>query len=493
MNKSRLILILKTFSKEELKDFRKFVDSPFFNKEGKYVLRFYDELKKYYPDFENKNLEKKNLFKILYPGKIFSDSLFRKLSSVLQNLAEEYLNLLYFNNSGYLKEIINLQMLRERRITGLFELKSAELNKLYNEHKENIDMDFFRNRFKHELEKINYYMDSNSFVKQQQQSLQDIQNYIIYDSLLSILDIAYNIHIGLSSMYSGKTNIVIQFLEKLDLNSAAEILKKDTPSLYPIFELFYLRYLSFLDFDNETYTRYKKSAFKNLKFYNRENQFTILVSLQNFCITKFVKGDKKFLDELHSIHKEMVKRDLLINKQNGFINLSSYRNIILTAQSIGNLAWMEKFINKYEKNILPEQRESLSAWAMASLYYEKRKLNEALKKLQNVKNDHFLTKHDIKILMLKIFFEQEEYETAISFADTYRHMVENDKTYSEMHRNSHRSFAVFYSRFVKLVANKNFYELQYLKPEIEKSVTNSKEWLLNQISKFNKKSDRLKI
>lgn len=491
MNKSRLITILKTFSKDEIKDFRKFIDSPYFNKEGKYVLRFYDELKKYYPDFESNKLEKINLFKSLYPDKNYNDSVVRKLSSSLLKLSEEYLNYIYFIKSGYSKDLMNLRMLRERRLTNQFELKSGELDEILSEHRENIDLDFFRNRFKLEIEKINYFMDSNSFVKQQQQSLQNIQTFIVYDALISILDIAYNILIGLSSMYSGKANVALQFIENLNLEKISELLKNKTPDIYPVFELFYLRYQSILNFDDKIYRKYKKIVIKNLKSYNRENQFTLLVSLQNYCITKFVKGYKEFVGELHEIHKEMLKRDLLINKQNGYINLSSYRNIILTAQNCGNLDWMEKFIRDYEKNILPEQKESLSAWAMASLYYERKKFSEALSKLQNVKNDHFLTKHDIKLLMLKIFYELGEFETAITFADSYRHMVENDKTYSEMHRNSHRCFAIYYSKLIKLVANNNLKELPFLKNEVEHSASNSKEWLLEKIIKKIDKPDSI--
>ena len=489
MKNTKIINLLRKFSENELKDFRKFVDSPFFNKEGKYVLRFYDEIRKYYPEFTDLNLERKNIFEKLYPGKFYDDVIMRKLSSSLQRLAEEYLNYVFFRSSGYAKDLMNLRMLRERRLVSQFELKAQDLETSFTEKKHQIDIDYFRNRFRLETEKINYYMDFNSLVKQQQNSLQKIQGYIVYDALINILDIAYNILVGLNTMYSGKANVVLKIIDILDLESVSAMLKKESPDLFPVFELFYLRYLSMLKFDEETYRKYKKAAFKNLDLYNRENRFTIMVSLQNFCITKFVKGERKFAYELHEIHKEMLKMELLINETNGYMNMNSFRNIILTAQYVGKYSWMEKFIRDYEKSILPEQRESLSAWAKASFHYSNGNFKEALKELQSVKNDHFLTKHDIKLLLMKIFYELKDYETAISFADTYRKMVENDKTYSDIHKNSHKKFAIFYSKFIKLVANNNYSELPFLRSEVEKAVCNSKEWLIEKMNIEIKKPD----
>ena len=127
MKNSKLISLLKSFSEYEIKHFRQFIDAPFFNKEGKYVLRFYNEVRKYYPEFTNSNLERKNIFEKLYPGKFYDDVIMRKLSSSLQRLAEEYLNYVYFRSSGYAKDLMNLRMLRERRLVSQFELKAEEL------------------------------------------------------------------------------------------------------------------------------------------------------------------------------------------------------------------------------------------------------------------------------------------------------------------------------------------------------------------------------
>jgi len=60
MQNTKIIQFLKCLSKDELREFGKFVRSPFHNNR-KDVIRFYDVLKKFYPDFNINETEKKNL------------------------------------------------------------------------------------------------------------------------------------------------------------------------------------------------------------------------------------------------------------------------------------------------------------------------------------------------------------------------------------------------------------------------------------------------
>ena len=59
--KSNIIQLLSIFSKEEMKEFEKFVKSPFHNNRAE-VTRFFDSIKKFYPDFNQKEFTKENIF-----------------------------------------------------------------------------------------------------------------------------------------------------------------------------------------------------------------------------------------------------------------------------------------------------------------------------------------------------------------------------------------------------------------------------------------------
>src|SRR5437762_7687979 len=90
MKDSKLISILKTFSKEEFKEFGKFVDSPFFSK-GRNLKPLYEALKKFYPSFEIPEFSAEKIFGMLHKNETYSAVLIRKLFSDMTRLAEEYL------------------------------------------------------------------------------------------------------------------------------------------------------------------------------------------------------------------------------------------------------------------------------------------------------------------------------------------------------------------------------------------------------------------
>ena len=491
MFNSRLIKILQAFTPGELKEFRKFIETPFFNKEGSYLLRFFDEVKKYYPGFTDAELEKGNLFKKLYKGKEFSDATMRKLSSGIIKLAEQFLRYKAFTENTDAAELLYIQKLREKRIEKLFESESAALEKKLAVLENSVDLDYFRNRYKLELEKINFYLDFNHMIKKQQESLQAVQGYLVYDSLLNLLDIGFNILVGSTTMYKGEENTVLELLQRTDLEGFGRILEKNTPGLFPVYELFYRRYLSFLNIEeDESYYRYKEAALRSLSYFTWENQFTIFVSLQNICTRKFVEGKRYFSAELHEVHKEMLGRGLYVQKKGDYMNLHTYRNIVLTAFNLVKPEWISDFMEQYIDRILPEQRESLGAWTRAQIHYCRKEYGDAIKELQSVKNDHFLSKHEIKTMTMKMFYELKDFEPAISFADSYRHMITNDKTFAVLHRNSYTNFCLFYTRLIRIVTSnfespKRSEELHFLKSEITRAATNSKEWLLAKIEELN--------
>jgi len=485
MHNSKLIRILQAFSPEEVKEFRKFIDSSFFNKEGAYIVRVFDELKKYYPQFENEAIAKEKLFKKIYKDKPYSDALMRKAGSALIKLAEEYMRYRAYKASETESELHYLRGIREKRIEKLFETGSAALEDKLNVTEGSVDSEYFRNRYRLELEKINYFLDYSNLINKQQESMQSVQRYLVYDTLVNLLDIGFNILVGITTMYSGKSNLVLQLLERIDLESAGKMLMENDPELYPVFNLFHKRYLGFKNFDDDNYYfEYKKIALENMKYLTWENQFTIFISLQNICTRKFIEGKRYFKTELHEVHKEMLSRGLYVQQKGDFMNLQTYRNIVLTASNLQKNDWITEFMTGYIQKILPEQRESLEAWTKALVMYNTGRFDAALKELQSVKNDHYLTKHEIKAMTMKMFYELDDFEAGISFAESYRKMVQNDKTYAEIHRNSYTNFSILFLKLIKIKADKNYSEAEFLKLEIEKTVTNSKEWLVEKVNEL---------
>ena len=87
---SKITQILKTFTPEEFKNFEKFVVSPYFNT-GRNAEGLYSIIKPHYPDFTSPELDRKLVFKKLYPGEKFNEMKFKNVSTALTRLAEQFM------------------------------------------------------------------------------------------------------------------------------------------------------------------------------------------------------------------------------------------------------------------------------------------------------------------------------------------------------------------------------------------------------------------
>src|SRR5438876_2863463 len=90
MKDSKLIQILKSFTKTEFSEFEKFTASPFHN-EGRNFSLIIRELRKHHPGFSSKNFTTENIFGKIYTGKTYSTSLVYTTLSRILKMAQEFL------------------------------------------------------------------------------------------------------------------------------------------------------------------------------------------------------------------------------------------------------------------------------------------------------------------------------------------------------------------------------------------------------------------
>ena len=84
---------------------------------------------------------------------------------------------------------------------------------------------------------------------------------------------------------------------------------------------------------------------------------------------------------------------------------------------------------------MPEYRENMKNYSYARLYFEKGQFDEALNFLSKVKYDNFALKYDIRVLMLRIYYELHYTEEALSLIDTFRHFIAENKSLSQQKKN----------------------------------------------------------
>lgn len=126
MKKSKLIVLLSALSEEELKQFYKFVRSPYFtNSED--VIRLFLQLRKYYPEFETKKVQKEFVFNKLFPEEQYIDIKMRNLMRKLTRIVEDYLLHLDTRKEDFKRRRRLTEIYGRRNVYSYFERETLKL------------------------------------------------------------------------------------------------------------------------------------------------------------------------------------------------------------------------------------------------------------------------------------------------------------------------------------------------------------------------------
>jgi hypothetical protein len=126
MEKSRLVQLLRSFSKLEMRDFRRYLQSPYFSRRAEAFIALSNGWKRYLKS--GKPLpEKEVAYAAVFPGDPFDDHRLRMLMSQLYQLAGQFLAVQDFLSDG-VQPLMRLgQVLRKRKLTAQFAQAAADL------------------------------------------------------------------------------------------------------------------------------------------------------------------------------------------------------------------------------------------------------------------------------------------------------------------------------------------------------------------------------
>lgn len=471
MHRSKAIEILRTFTTEELKRFKDFLNSPFHNRNKK-VIRLFDFIRKSAPSFNAPSLAKEKVFAKLFPGKPYNDLVMRILISDLIQLSEEFLAY-----NGWKKNPLS-----EKKFL-LDELKDRKLDSLYNHHlksarkmlqgDEKIDGYFFFDRFDLENKLIDFLIARDKQETTAPNVLKQGENLILF-SLIALLNVAHELLLQKDVLnVSFDFNMVEEYLKNFNIEAFVEYLEKNNYEYYPVIAIYYYMYMSLKYPENDDYyLAMKKRIFDNFSLFSRDERYNLFIILESNSMLRSY-------EESMDIYEKMLSSESSILSQRDYMQLNLFRNIFLTACLVGKYEWAEEFLNKYIGVLDPQQQEDMRNYSKALLNFERRSYNEVLGNASKINPKFYAFKYDIKILMLKAYYELNEPEPALSLADSFTHFIAKNKSVPEINKERFGHFLRFYKTLWKLSESGDGFLAEKLKKEIIDSPNViSKKWLL---------------
>lgn len=480
MKNSKLIEILKTFSKEELKEFEKFLSSPFFKKQRN-LIPIFKLLKNSFPDFANPSLEKEKLYKKLYPKEKYNDQIMRTLSSEMLKMAEEFLVQMRLrkNSNFYSKFLLDEFFLRG--LDNFFETKVKQTEKLVTE-KPPFDEQTIFDLYEIDNNKINFYLDKNDYATY----CKAYFNYSDHFSILSLLKLIkskdqfllysrdYNINFG--------NNLTDIFFDNVNFEAILENANKISHPYYQHIKIFYLLHKIHLNTSEDIYYEVKKEFLNFIAKFGHEEKYHIFAQLEIFCINKIHSGERNFYKELFDIYDLMIKNNAYTLTPHDNINAMTFRNIVLTSIKVKKSDWLKNFIDNFSTGLGEEWRDNMRYYSYAYYYFETHDYINALKNINKVQYELFTFKTDVKNILLKIYYELDYFEQALSTIDSYKHYLSSNKTMAKSFNDYYKRFIKIYNELLKAKINKTEFE--------KRSVFNSndaypeKDWLMEKANEL---------
>ncbi len=464
MKANNLTSLLSSFSKDEVKEFRKFLESPLHNGSG-ILLSLYDEIIKGYPAFVNLETRLTKIFSKVYSNKKVNDALIRKNISNLTKLGEKYITLLHFQNDEPRYALTKLWALKKRKLEALHRQALESTSKLFDERGYKLEFRYFLNVEKSEhhtfirgkLEDGNklFPETSNSFVVYAFNKFVDMNDKIFSHSTLTgdhpefYLEHLFNSidlqkfasQIKLSGAEGKMLNILVMMVE---------MPKKENVN------------------DKELFIKLRDAMYDYFPHINKETQLGYLVRLRCFCDVAFGKTDYEFWHrEEFKIYQYMLDNNIFEASYYKYFMLVWYRSIASIAISVKEFQWAENFIEEYYHKMNPVERDGIYKYSKGLLRFHQGVYEETMKLIEEVDFVHFRLKFDVRILKLKGFYALGYYDNARYILDAFRHMV---KVSSEINENTRKRINLFLKYYVKLLRIKesaNYYEAKLLQDDVK--------------------------
>lgn len=464
MENSRLIAVAKTLGGKEIRAFRKFLKSPYFNQREDLVRLF--QLIELVFLKKNSSITKEATFEQLYPNQEFDVQFLRQSMSLLLKQLELFLVLEEHQKDQLANKLTLSKIFRERELHKPFQSSLKELKKLQ-QNSSYRNAQYFEDHFKIMLEEYQFRA-SNRISEQNLQQISDS------------MDMAFI----LSKLRQACYSIAHQTVYKTEyrfglLDAILDYIKKNNLDQHPTLAIYYYCYHALLFSRREEYFQlFRAHLFANEQLFHREEIRDLYLLAINFCIRRFNQGEENYAREGLDWYRRGLESKVLLN--DGVLSRFTYRNVVAMGLKVGDFNWVQSFIHEYKPVLEKQYRENMFSFNLAKLEYHRKNYQEALHLLRKAKYKDLLLNLGAKTLLLKIYYELDDWDMLEAHLEAMQNYLRRKKVMG-YHQTNYQNLIKYTKKLVHISPYDKAAREKFKKRiEVEEILT-EKEWLLNQL------------
>lgn len=455
MQNSKLYSILGYFNRYEQNRLRKFMLSPYFNK-NQALVQLFELLMQHINAQKPAELEKEEIWRIVYPESPYDDVLFRKNSSDLLKLIERYLAQQVYEENPIHQATYLIAAIGNRKMERLNNTTLNSARRLSNQQLFRT-ADYYLHQY--HIEKNYYELREQEHDRTARWNVEEILNNL--DRFFLAEKLRYFCSV-LSQQFLVSHEYKLLFIDEI-ISHIEKFSYQDVPPV----AVYYQIYLTQKDAENtEHYFKLIEliEKFGDL-FPTNEAEFIYQAAL-NYCIKKLNQGSRQFLEEYFNLFVILLQKEMLLT--DGELSPWHFRNIVVIALRLGKYKWTEEFINDY-KSYLPEtMRDNAVTFNLAQLYFYQKKYEKVIQTLQTVEYEDLTYNLNSKTFLLMTYYETDEIEPLYSLMDSFRTYLNRHKDFSSAKRVHYTNLIKFTKKLTKIMPSDSK-AIQKLKEEIEQA------------------------
>ena len=468
MKDTKLVSLMKYLSADDLRQIRKMLISPFYTTNTN-LLALFKLLRTYHPAYESRKLEKRVIFRKLFPKHDYSDIKLRNLNSDLVRIIEDYLIFKEIRSDDFERRKKLAKIYKNSGHTDWFEreLKKLieELNKLPYR-----DQIYYRHMLDLRIMQLNYY-----------EGRKMDHRYDLLKDWGNMLDHYYKLS-------KARNHMAIRSLNKLIKPTDSHTEEVETANNLQL-ELYQQLDELYRTEDADLLMKIKKTFEENIHLIRSDYQKELLSLLTNLAIKKMSIDDKKYNKVVLELYKLGLKHRVIFNS--GQITDTAFFNIVVCASKAKEFDWTFHFIEAYEKNLSPVTKEDIKTISLSTYFFHKKEFSKAVEMMTTHRFRHLQMKYISRPHLIRCCYElylldSSYYEVLIAQIDSNERFIRRIENLPEDKLKSGLHFLSFIKKLatMRLTGKLRPTQQQYMLEELARQqITLSRSWLLEIIER----------
>ncbi len=464
MQKSLLIKILKTCTKKEFRDLSKWIASPMHN-QRKDIAKLFEYLMEDSHLYNDNFLEKEAVYKWIYGKGVYDDAKMRQTMYFTTKCIEEYLIYKELRESDIVAKTALVKAYRKRKLEKAFQKSLREVQVLQKKQLYR-NAQFLRNEYLIQQEQYYYFSGINRLEFNLQEMADALDSMYIADKLRQSCLMLANVY-KKQDYEIGMLNDVLKAVKTKDFLN------------HPAIAMYYFSFMAQTEKEDE-------SHFLNLKHEITENGHLLpkseirdiyLLAL-NYCIGRINAGMPHYLRESFELYRQGLEQKVLLD--GNVLSRYTFINVVTIGTNLGELDWIDFFIDDYQKYIENKYRENIISYSLGRLHFFRKEFDQALTFFSQVEYDDILMNLNAKVMQIQMFYEQDEFDVLESLLESMRTYLVRKKVIG-YHRSNYKNIIRLAKKLVKVNPFSESQRIK-LKKEIEEaSPLTEKKWLLEKL------------